>query len=250
MSKGNITGENNKIIFTFSNGDEINYLELNDNKINESNINILGNNNKIMLFAKSEEDILNILSNKGLSISIVGDNNLVKMGDVTFGFNEALGINGLSIFIGGLADTWTDPNALRYANNCKVILGNNILVNGVRMYLQDSSSSITVGDNCMFSWGIDVWCTDVHTITDLDGNPLNYGKSIEIGNHVWIGKDFKIGKNTKISDDSIIGWNSLVTRKFDESNVIIAGNPAKIIKKNINWNARCLNCYEDYMNLK
>ncbi len=41
MNKGNITGENNKIIFTFSNGDEINYLELNDNKINESNINIL-----------------------------------------------------------------------------------------------------------------------------------------------------------------------------------------------------------------
>ena len=41
-----------------------------------------------------------------------------------------------------------------------------------------------------------------------------------------------------------------MTRKFDESNVIIAGNPAKIIKKNINWNARCLNCYEDYMNLK
>lgn len=250
MNKKNIIGNDNKIIFTLPNGEEIDYLELNNNKIDSSNINISGNNNKVILVAKSEEDILNILSNKGLFISIIGDNNLVKMGDVTFGFNEALGIKGLYLSIGGPAASWVDPNAVRYANDCKVIFGDNILVNGVRVYLQDSSSTVTVGDNSMFSWGIDVWCTDVHTITDLNGKPLNYGKSIEIGKHVWIGKDVKIGKNTKISDDSIIGWNSVVTKKFDEPNVIVAGNPAKIIKRDINWDARCLNCYEDYINLK
>ena len=98
----------------------------------------------------------------------------------------------------------------------------------------------------MISWGIDIWCTDVHTVTDLDGNPKNYSDKIEIGNHVWIGKDVKIGKNTKISNDSIIGWASVVTKKFNESNVVLAGNPAKIVKKDVNWNFRDLHNYQLY----
>ena len=93
---------------------------------------------------------------------------------------------------------------------------------------------------------IDIWCTDVHTVTDLDGNPQNFSDKIEIGNHVWIGKDVKINKSTKISDDSIIGWGSIVTKKFNEPNVVLAGNPAKIVKRAINWNFRDLHNYQVY----
>ena len=96
------------------------------------------------------------------------------------------------------------------------------------------------------AWGIDIWCTDVHTVTDLDGNPQNFSDKIEIGNHVWIGKDVKINKSTKISDDSIIGWGSIVTKKFNEPNVVLAGNPAKIVKRGINWNFRDLHNYQVY----
>ena len=136
----------------------------------------------------------------------------------------------------------------RPANNCKIEIGDDVVICGARLFLQDDNTSITIGNNCMISWGIDIWCTDVHTITDLDGNAQNYGKSIKISNHVWIGKDVKIGKNTKVSDDSIIGWGSIVTRKFEETNVILAGNPAKIIKKDINWNFRDLQNYRIYKN--
>jgi len=45
--------------------------------------------------------------------------------------------------------------------------------------------------------------------------------------------DVKINKNTKISDDSIVGWGSIVTKKFEDKNIIIAGTPAKIVKRNI-----------------
>lgn len=58
-----------------------------------------------------------------------------------------------------------------------------------------------------------------------------------------IGKDCKIGKNTKISSNSIVAWNSVVNKKFDESNVVIAGNPATIVKRNINWDARDIQNY-------
>ena len=81
------------------------------------------------------------------------------------------------------------------------------------------------------------------TITDLDGNPLNHAESIEIGRHVWVGKDVKIGKNVRIADNSIVGWGSIVTRRFDEPNVILAGIPAKVVKRGINWDRRSLNKY-------
>ncbi len=144
------------------------------------------------------------------------------------------------INVGNPTEDTVDPGVNRYANNCKIDIGDNTIFCGVRLFLQDSNTSISIGNDCMFSWGIDVWCTDVHTVTDLDGNPLNFSESIEIGNHVWVGKD------TKISADSIIGWGSIVTKKFDETNVVIAGNPAKIVKRNINWNFRDLGNYQIY----
>ena len=120
-------------------------------------------------------------------------------------------------------------------NNCKFTMGDGTAVNGCYFFFQDSGTSISVGKNCMFSWGIDVWCTDAHTITDLEGNVMNNAESVEIGDHVWIGRDVKVGKNTKISSNSFVGWGSIVTHKFTEENVSIAGVPAKIVKCGINW---------------
>ncbi len=249
MNTNNIIGTNNKIIFILSNGHKKEYSNLNEvnELLKQSNINILGDRNTIILSTESEEKIPNVLSNKGLNIAIVGNDNLVKLGKVSCKFIPQLGAKGLSIIVGNVDDEWTDPDSNRHSNNCKVILGDNISVCGACLYVQENSSHIKIGDNTMLSWGIDIWCTDAHTITNLEGNPINYGKSIEIGNHVWIGRDVKIGKNTKISDNSIVGWNSLVTKKFEEPNIIIAGNPAKIVKTGVNWNSRCLSSYESYI---
>lgn len=111
----------------------------------------------------------------------------------------------------------------------------------VTLYLQEDNSWVSIGDDSQLSWGVDVWCTDAHTITDLEGTPVNYAESIEIGRHVWIGKDVKIGKNTRLADNSIVGWGSIVTKRFDEPNVIIAGIPAKIVKRGVNWDRKCIN---------
>ena len=83
----------------------------------------------------------------------------------------------------------------------------------------------------------------------MEGNEKNFGKSMEIGRHVGVGKDKKIGKNVRIVDNSIIGWGSIVTRSVEESNVVIAGNPAKVVKRNINWDSRCLNRYVAGINM-
>lgn len=226
----------NKIILELPHNEEV-------IKNNVEFIHLTGENNTVKIKADSEEKFDKL---KGLNIYVFGNNNSINLGKLLFPVNESIGLTGLMINVGNPPEDTVDPGVNRYANNCKIDIGDNTIFCGVRLFLQDSNTSISIGNDCMFSWGIDVWCTDVHTVTDLDGNPLNFSESIEIGNHVWVGKDVKIGKNTKISADSIIGWGSIVTKKFDETNVVIAGNPAKIVKRNINWNFRDLGNYQIY----
>lgn len=87
--------------------------------------------------------------------------------------------------------------------------------------------------------GYDVWIIDNdggHPIYDLEsGKKMENSKPIEIGEHVWIGAFVDIRKGVKVSRNSVVAWKSLVTKKFETENCIIAGTPAKIIKENINW---------------
>ena len=90
---------------------------------------------------------------------------------------------------------------------------------------------------CLFSSKIALFTSDGHTIIDdIKGKILNSRNgTIVIGNHVWVGNKVIVNKGVVISDDSVIGTGAIVTNAFDETNVIIAGVPAKVIKKEVNW---------------
>ena len=87
----------------------------------------------------------------------------------------------------------------------------------------------------MFSSAIVVRTGDSHSILDKDGNRINPSKSVRIGDHVWIGNQVTILKGVIIQKDSIVGSGSLVTKKFFDTNIIIGGSPAKVIKESISW---------------
>lgn len=55
-------------------------------------------------------------------------------------------------------------------------------------------------------------------------------KGIKIGNNVWIGSGVVFLDGAEIGDGSIIAANSTVSKKF-EANSVIAGTPAKVIKR-------------------
>ena len=57
----------------------------------------------------------------------------------------------------------------------------------------------------------------------------NKGDTV-VGNDVWIGLDATIMPGVKIGDGAIIGAKSVVTRDV-EPYTVVAGNPAKVIKK-------------------
>lgn len=96
-------------------------------------------------------------------------------------------------------------------------------------------SGIEIDDNCLLSNSIDVSTTDWHSVIDEQGERINHEKDVYIGKHVWIGRKVIIGKGVTISENSIVGAGSVVTKRFTECNVIIAGNPAVVRKSNVNW---------------
>ena len=95
--------------------------------------------------------------------------------------------------------------------------------------------NIKIGADCMFSEYVTLMNNDGHPIFDIKtGKQINGSKDIIIGNHVWLGIKTTILSGTDIGNASIVGANSLVNKKFS-NNCIIAGNPAKMIRKDIAW---------------
>lgn len=87
----------------------------------------------------------------------------------------------------------------------------------------------------MFAYDIDVRTGDSHAIVDAQtGARINHARDIRIGNHVWIAAHCIILKGVSIADNSVVGTGSVVAPVHEEG-VIVAGNPAKIVKRGISW---------------
>ena len=95
---------------------------------------------------------------------------------------------------------------------------------------------ISIGNNCMCASEIYLRADDGHSIIDLTTNkPTNFSSDIIIGNNVWLGFRSTILKGSKVNDGSVVGFGSIVNKKFEEKNILIAGVPAKKVKENISW---------------
>ncbi len=98
-----------------------------------------------------------------------------------------------------------------------------------------ADQKITILDYSQLSNSINFSTTDFHSIYNDSGERINNDKSIFIGEHVWIGERSYICKGVSIANNCIIGACSVVTKSFEQSNVIIAGNPATIKKERVKW---------------
>lgn len=94
---------------------------------------------------------------------------------------------------------------------------------------------IKIGNNVRISWETIMMDTDFHKIMTMEGKVINSPKPIIIGNNVWIGMGASIMKGTNIQDNIIVGAKSYLNRKIEESHCIIGGNPAKVVKTEVDW---------------
>lgn len=96
--------------------------------------------------------------------------------------------------------------------------------------------SITFGHNNGQSWHNLIMDSDQHRIFAADGRRINEDAPIVFGNNVWCGCNCTFLKGTAIGNNVVVGANSCVSKKYQEDNVIIAGNPAQIVRRDITWN--------------
>ncbi len=121
-----------------------------------------------------------------------------------------------------------------------VEIGHNTHFSGKTHIACIEGKMVHIGEKCLFSDTITFRTGDSHSILDSDGKRINKAKDIIIGNHVWIGQQVIVLKGTTVGEDSIVGTGSLLTGKTYDSNSIIAGVPAKIVKRHVSWDPRTL----------
>jgi acetyltransferase-like isoleucine patch superfamily enzyme len=96
------------------------------------------------------------------------------------------------------------------------------------------TSGLSVGSGCAVSWDVQILDDDHHLIDSGRGfGPSS--KPIEIGDRVWIGSRATILKGVRIADGCVIASGAVVTRSVEEPNSLVAGSPARIVRRDVNW---------------
>ena len=172
----------------------------------KNKIKVAGKNNKILIEG---------------SIKISKTNIVIKGNNNTLHVKDGAKINGSFLEIVG--------------DNCSIIIGkNSIIGDGCYLSAKEENITLTIGNECMLSRNAKLMTSDGHPIFQ-EGKIINCAKDIALGDKVWIADNVVVLKGVEIGNGCVIGIGSVLTKSIP-GNSIAAGNPAKVIKENINWN--------------
>lgn len=154
----------------------------------------------------------------------------------------------VSIVIG--KDSMVGCNFIFESSNGFITIGDRTFINSGTNLI--SRSSIEIGNDVTIGWGCYIYDHDSHSVAwqdrceDIEKQIEDYqsGKSmvfsknwttvntkpIKICDKVWIGFDAVILKGVTVGEGAIVAAKAVVTKDV-EPWTIVAGNPAKIVKK-------------------
>lgn len=109
----------------------------------------------------------------------------------------------------------------------RITLGSHVfLAPGTKLL---AAGSIELGDDCLIANRVTISDCDWHSIHDRV-DPQPEWKPVKLERNVWIGDGAYVGKGVTIGEHSVVGARSVVVKDV-EPYTIVAGNPAKVIRR-------------------
>lgn len=154
-----------------------------------------------------------IYNRKGASITI-GDHCVIK-----------------SSFLSNLVGLYSRTILLTRLPGAVIKIGDNVGISGATIYARNR---IEIGSNTNIGGNVKILDNDFHPVDPaerLADNKEAIGTlPVHIGENCFIGCNVLILKGSKIGNNCVVGAGAVVSGSF-EDNCVIAGNPAKIIKR-------------------
>ena len=132
---------------------------------------------------------------------------------------ELLGSTGDNVYM--------EPN-IRFDYGYNTYVGENFFANFDCTILD--VCEVRFGDNCMLGPSVQIY-TATHPLNPTERNSgKEYAKPITFGNNVWIGGGAIINPGITVGNNVIIASGAVITKDVPD-NVVVGGNPAKVIKQ-------------------
>ncbi len=107
-----------------------------------------------------------------------------------------------------------------------IVIGDNVLISpGAKIA---SAAAINIENNCMLAAEVYISDCDWHGVYNRT-RPFRCSTPVHLKENVWVGFRSIIGKGVTIGKNSIVAAGSVVVEHVQD-NVIVGGNPAKVIK--------------------
>ena len=191
-----------------------------------------------------EKLVESVDSIEGFKITLNGDNNVLYLNPFKGKANIYISIDGSDcLFKFGKNNTVNNDIGINFwatATNkpqSEIIIGDNNYFNGSNnSIIAPLNTKIEIGNDNLFAGSITFWGRNDHIIYDTKTKKrVNVDKDIIIGNSNWICQNTTFLPKGQIGNNCVVGYGSIINRRLIKDNTLIAGMPAKIRKKHINW---------------
>ncbi|MCH3965036.1 MAG: sugar O-acetyltransferase [Clostridium sp.] len=88
---------------------------------------------------------------------------------------------------------------------------------------------ITIGDNCLFAPHVQIYAAEHPLDVERRTAMIGLGRPVTVGDNAWIGGGSILVPGVTLGNNVVVGAGSVVTKSFPD-NVLIAGNPAQVIR--------------------
>lgn len=188
-------------------------------------------------------NVVEIGNNVTVTGGINGNNNKLVIGDSINAATLKININGdyNNIYIGNcyaVKNLYISCGNHVKAHNTSLNIEDGFSIEqGGRFLLYNSGNTLRIGKNCMFSNNVTVRCGESPHLVfeEKSGEYIDISDGVLIGDHVWVGESVYLTKSAAVGSECIVGACSVVTKKFEVTNAVLAGNPAKVAKENVQW---------------